>query len=187
MGVNMKMRLLAISIALPVAVLLFPMSVHAGKPDISRDIVPFDLGPIVVCDEIEVWTKGLERDTAILWYDEDGNPFRLQVEIFVTESIYYNADDPDNKYVSQGKNGVGENVTLDYEIVGVDPDFGFLIFGDGHESGSVFRLTLPGIGHALLHVGTWFWDASESMLVHKGPDFVLAEGETAPALCEALQ
>ncbi|KPK52612.1 MAG: hypothetical protein AMS22_08785, partial [Thiotrichales bacterium SG8_50] len=73
------------------------------------------------------------------------------------------------------------------EVVGVDPDFGFLIFGDTHNSGAPFRLTLPGIGHVLLDVGTWFYDASEDILIHKGPDFVIAEGDTAPALCEALQ
>ena len=174
------------SVAVSMAVLLLSMPVQAGKPDISRDVVPFDFGPIVECDGFEVWTKGLERDTVKLWYDKDGNPVRLQVQILITESIYYNTVVPDN-FVSQGKNGVGENITLDYEIVGVDPVFGFLIFGDGHEAGAAFRLTLPGIGHVLLHVGTWFYDASEDVLVHKGPDFVLAEGETGLALCEALQ
>ncbi|MDH3585867.1 MAG: hypothetical protein OEQ30_02160 [Gammaproteobacteria bacterium] len=183
----MKIRTTAMSVAVTVAALLLSMPVQAGKPEISRFVVPFDLGPIVGCGDFEVWTSGLERDTLKLWFDADGNPVRLQVQILITESKYYNNLDPDNKFVSQGKNGVGENITLDLEVVGVDPDFGFLIFGDRHESGAPFRLTLPGIGHVLLHVGTWFYDASEDVLVHKGPDFVLAEGETAPALCEALQ
>jgi hypothetical protein len=186
-GVNMKIRALALNVVVPVAAFLLSSSVYAGKPEISRFVVPFDLGPIVECDGFEVWTSGLERDTLKLWFDADGNPVRLQVQILITESKYYNTIDPDNKFVTQGKNGVGENVTLNLEVVGVDPDFGFLIFGDRHESGAAFRLTLPGIGHVVLSVGTWFYDASEDVFVHKGPDFVIAEGESAPALCEALQ
>ena len=186
-GANMKIRTLALNVAVTVAACLLNSSVYAGKPEISRDVIPFDLGPLVECDGFEVYTTGLERDTLKLWFDADGNPVRLQVQILILESKYYNTLDPDNKFVTQGKNGVGENVTLDLEVVGVDPDFGFLIFGDRHEAGAAFRLTLPGIGHVVLHVGTWFYDASEDVLIHKGPDFVLAEGESAPALCEALQ
>ena len=183
----MNTKALASNVAALVAAFLLSSSVYAGKPEISRFVVPFDFGPIVECDSFGVWTSGLERDTLKLWFDADGNPVRLQVHILITQSKYYNTLDPDNKFVTQGRNGVGENVTLDLEVVGVDPDVGFLIFGDRHESGAAFRLTLPGIGHVLLHVGTWFYDASEDVLVHKGPDFVIAEGETAPALCEALQ
>jgi hypothetical protein len=45
--------------------------------------------------------------------------------------------------------------------------------------------TIPGIGHVLLHVGTWFWNLSTQTLVHHGPDYALAEGETGLDLCEA--
>jgi hypothetical protein len=186
-GVNMHIRALVLNVTVPVAAVLLSSSVYAGKPEISKEIIAFDMGPIVACDGFEVWTSGLERDTTKLWFDADGNPVRLQVQILIKESRYYNTLDPDNKFVTQGKNGVGENITLDLEVVGVDPDFGFLIFGDQDQFGAAFRLTLPGIGHVLLHAGSWFYDASEDVLVHKGPDFVIAEGETAPALCEALQ
>ena len=183
----MNIRALVLFVTVPVAAVLLFSSAYAGKPEISRFVGPFDFGPVVECDGFDVWTSGLERVTEKLWFDADGNPVRLQVHVLITESKYYNTNDPENKFVAQGKNGVGENLMLELEVVGVDPDFGFLIFGDTHNSGAAFRLTLPGIGHVLLDVGTWFYDASEDVLVHKGPDFVIAEGDTAPALCEALQ
>ena len=62
-----------------------------------------------------------------------------------------------------------------------------LTTGDEHWSGALFRLTIPGIGHVLLDMGTWFWDASAETLVHHGPSYALAEGETGLALCEALE
>ena len=185
-GVNMNIRALVLFVTVPAAAVLLFSSAYAGKPEISRFVGPFDFGPVVECDGFDVWTSGLERVTEKLWFDADDNPVRLQLHVLITESKYYNSSDPD-KFVSQGKNGVGENLMLELEVVGVDPDFGFLIFGDTHNSGAAFRLTLPGIGHVLLDVGTWFYDALADVLVHKGPDFVIAEGETAPALCEALQ
>jgi hypothetical protein len=185
-GVNMNIRALVLVVTVPVVAVLLLSSAYASKPEMSRSIAPFDF-LVGECDDVQVWASGLERATEKLWFDADGNPVRLQLHILVTESKYYNPSDPDNKFVTQGKNGVGENLKLELEVVGVDPDFGFLIFGDRHNSGAAFRITLPGIGHVLLDVGTWFYDASEDVLVHKGPDFVIAEGETAAALCEALQ
>ena len=154
--------------------LLLAAPSYADKPQIVREMTRFDF-PIVDCDSFEVWTKGWERDTYKWWYDEFGDPLRVQVKIQITEGEYYNATDPD-KTVSQGKIGVGENTMIDYD---------FVTFAQ-HNSGAAYKLTIPGIGHVFLHVGTWIWDA-DGTFVHHGPDFALAEGETGLALCEALE
>jgi len=180
----MKFRSIASVVGTSVAVLFLLAPAHADKPEIFRYAISFDFGPIVECNDFEVWTRGWERDTEKWWYDRTGMPVRLQVTINITESEYYNTST--DKFVSQGKKGVGENIMIDYDIIGVD-EFGFLIFGDNHQAGAPFRLTIPGIGHVLLDAGTWFWDAAEQMLIHHGPDYALAEGETGLALCEALE
>lgn len=180
----MTMRRVTAAIIAGAVTLFLTMPAYASKPDIFRYALYFDFGPIVDCGTFEVWTRGWERDTEKWWYDETGTPVRLQFSINVTESEYYNKSS--DKFVTQGKKGVGENITIDYDIIGFDPAIG-LIFGDSHEAGAAFRLTIPGIGHVLLNVGTWFWDESEQMLIHNGPDFALAEGETGLALCEALE
>jgi len=153
--------------------LLFAAPSYADEPEIIRGMVPFNF-PIVDCDSFLVWTKGWERDTYKLWSDEFG-PVRDQLKIQITESEYYNDMNPDNT-ISQGKNGVGENITINFDYT----------TGEEHNSGAAFRLTIPGIGHVLLDVGTWFF-AADGTLVRHGPDFALAEGETGLALCEALE
>ena len=154
---------------------LIAANAFADKPDLFRYELDFDF-PVIDCGAFEVWTSGIERDTEKWWYDKAGNPIKLQISIQVTESQYYNNMEP-SKFVTQGKNGVGENVTLAWD----------LITGEQHRSGAQFRLTIPGVGHVLLHVGTWFWDPATQTVVHHGPDFALAEGETGLALCEALE
>ena len=155
--------------------LLLASPSYGGKPDIFREIVPFDM-LVVDCGSFEVWTSGWEKDTYKTWFDASGNAVRLQWSLKILEAKYYNSEEPD-KFVTQGQNGVGENVTFNFDLT----------TGDMHNSGLGFRLTIPGIGHVLLNAGTWFWDESEGALVHHGPDFVLAEGETGLALCEALE
>jgi hypothetical protein len=154
--------------------LLIASTSFAGKPDIFRYMSDFNF-PVVDCGTFQVWTSGWEKDTEKWWYDEFGDPVKLQISIHVTESQYYNNMEPD-KFVTQGKNGVGENQTNMIDVT-----------GDEHWSGLPFRLTIPGVGHVLLDAGTWFWDQSEGTLVHHGPDFALAEGDTGLALCEALE
>jgi len=154
----------------------------ADGPEIVREMNPFNI-PVVACGDPEadgflVYTKGWERDTFKWWYDEFGDPLRLQWNIQITESEYYNGTDPD-KTVSQGKKGVGENAMIRIDFVNG-------IAGDEHNSGAQFRLTIPGIGHVFLSVGTWEYDASEDSLVHHGPD-IFADGESGLALCEALE
>ena len=144
----------------------------ANGPEITREMNSFNF-PVVDCDSFLVWTKGWERDTFKWWYDEFGDPLRVQWKIQVTESEYYNGSDPD-KSVSQGKNGVGENSTISIDFVNETQ----------HDSGAAFRLTMPGIGHVFLSVGSWKWD--DSGFVHNGPT-ILVDGETGLALCEALQ
>ena len=155
--------------------LLIASTSHAGKPDIYRYTWNFDF-LVVDCDTFEVWVSGWERDTEKWWYDEFGDPVRLQWSINVTESEYYNKGEPD-KFITQGKKGVGENVTIDIDFT----------TGDEHQAGGAFRITIPGIGHVLLSTGNWIYDASEDMWVHHGPGYVLAEGDTGLALCEALE
>ena len=163
--------------AIAFAMVLFLMvPAHADKPQVFRYASDFDLGPVVDCGEFEVWTRGWEIDTEKWWFNEDGDAVRLQFSIHVKESEYYNAVD-DTKFIVQGKNGVGENFTNNIDLT----------TGDQHWSGLQFRLTIPGVGHVLLDAGTWFWDESEGMLIHHGPDYALAEGETGLALCEALE
>ena len=172
----MKIKRIGTSVITAMAGLLLTVPSYAGKPDITREMmVPFDF-VVVNCDTFLVKTSGYERDTFKEWYDKSGELVRLQISIHITESQYYNASDPD-KFVTQGKKGVGEGISWFIDF----------ITGDEHQSGNAFRLTIPGIGHVFLDVGTWFWDASEEVLVHHGPDYALAQGETGLALCEALE
>lgn len=171
----MRVRHLGFSVVAAVVGLLLAGPSYAGKPDIFRYMSQFNF-PILDCGNFEVWTSGWERDTEKWWYNELGDPVKLQISIDITESEYYNYSEP-SKFVMQGKKGVGENATIRIDLV----------TGDEHNTGAGFRLTLPGIGHVLLDAGTWFWDASEETLIHHGPDFAVAEGDTGLALCEALE
>ena len=173
--IRMNIRRLGAGLIAAMTGLLIAAASYASKPDVFRYILEFDL-PIVDCGTFEVWTSGWERDTEKWWYDEFGDPVRLRLSINITESQYYNNMEPD-KFVTQGKNGIGENIAIDFD----------LITGDQHSSGAGFRLTIPGVGHVLMDVGTLFWDPSTETLVRHGQDFALAEGETGLALCEALE
>ena len=171
----MNIRRTVLSVFAAMTALLLAAPSYAGKPDIFRYMFEFDF-LVVECDGFEVWTTGWERDTEKWWYNEFDEPVRLRFSIHITESEYYNNNDP-TKFVTQGKNGVGENSNQNIDLT----------TGDQHWSGGQFRLTIPGIGHVLLDAGTWWWDASEEMLIHHGPDYALAEGDTGLALCEALE
>ncbi len=145
----------------------------AAPPFITTTFVGFDF-PVVECDGYVVWTRGDEKDTEKLFFDQNGVPVRFQLKIQILASEYYNGSDPAIS-ISQGVNGVGENVTINVDLV----------TGEQHNSGAAFRLTIPGIGHVLMLVGNTEID-SMGNVVHHGLNFVLAEGETGPALCEAL-
>ena len=123
-----------------------------------------------------MWTKGSKLDTEKWWFDENGDPLRFKLSVHIKESIYYNNMSPDH-FVSQGKNGVVENISYELDFTS----------GDEHQSGALCRITLPGVGHVLLDAGTYKYDASEDVLVHHGPAFAVAEGESGLALCEALE
>lgn len=169
----MRIRRLGLGVFAAMMGLLIAAPANADEPEIIREMNPFNF-PIVDCDSFLVWTKGWERDTFKWWYDEFGEPVRLQWKIQVTESEYYNGMNPDNS-ISQGKNGVGENATINIDFT----------TGEEHNSGANFRLTIPGIGHVFLSVGTFFFIDGE-LIVHHGPEIV-AETETGLALCEALE
>lgn len=172
---HMKFEHIGAGLIATIAATFIATSVHAAKPESFRYMTEFSF-PVVDCGSFQVWTSGWERDTEKWWYDKDGNPEKLQVTINITESQYFNNVEPD-KFVTQGKNGVGENVTVTIDLV----------TGDQQNSGALFRLTIPGIGHVLLDVGTLFWDQSTQTVIRHGPDFALAEGETGLALCEAVE
>lgn len=141
---------------------------HAETPVIFREVSEFDL-ELVDCTDFVVRTKGWEKDTFKIY------PDRLVWKIQVTDSVYYNSADPE-KFIQQGKNGIGENQT-----------YVFYNNGDVKWAGAPFRITIPGIGHVLISTGNYYWDESEQSWVRHGLFFVLAEGETGLALCEALE
>jgi hypothetical protein len=155
--------------------LLIASTSYADKPQVFRYMSEFDF-LVVDCGTFEVWASGWERDTEKWWYDEFGDPVRMQWSLKVTESEYYHKGEPD-KFITQGNDGVGENWTFRIDF----------ITGEQHNSGAGFRLTIPGIGHVLMDVGTLFWNPSTGTLVSHGQRFALAEGETGLALCEALE
>ncbi len=163
-----------INILIMVGGLLAAIPAMAGKPLITRTIFDFDF-PVIECDGFEVWTAGKEIDTEKYWFNEAGAPVRLQFSIHVTESEYYNFNYPEIS-VSQGRKGPGENATFHIDLT----------TGDQHAAFNAYRLTIPGIGRVIWDVGTCFYDASEDALDCRGKPFVLLEGETGPALCEAL-
>ena len=171
----MSKRLVTMAISAVVLATIFAMPAIAGKPNITKTMLDFDF-PVVDCGDFQVWTTGSELDTEKWWFDENGDPLRFKLSVHIKESIYYNNMYPDN-FVSQGKNGVGEGFSYELDFTS----------GDEHWSGLLFRITIPGVGHVLLDAGTWKYDASEDVLVHHGPAYALAEGETGLALCEALE
>jgi hypothetical protein len=146
----------------------------AGKPLIIRTILDFDF-PVVECDDFEVWSSGKEIDTEKYFFNDAGEAVRLLFSFHVTESEYYNFDHPEIS-VSQGKNGAGENATTDIDLT----------TGDYHNGFGAFRLTIPGIGRVLWSTGTCFYDASADAVDCRGKPYIFLEGETGPALCEAL-
>ena len=155
--------------------LIFCIQSYASAPLIDRYTQPFNF-PIIDCGDYLIWTDGEESIAEKWWYDESGDPVKLQFSVRIRSSKYYNGGDP-GKSITQGTKGVGENQSY-------KDDF---ITEDEHWSGLPFRLTVPGIGHVLLDAGTWKWDAAEETLTHNGPDFVLSEGDVDAALCEALR
>ena len=163
-----------INLLIMVGMLVATTTAMAGKPLIIRSIFDFDF-PVVECDGFEVWTAGKEIDTEKYWFNEDGEAVRLQFSIHVTESEYYNSNYPEIS-VSQGKKGAGENLTENTDLT----------TGDVHVGRNAFRLTIPGIGRVLWDNGSCFYDASEDALECSREPFILLEGETGPALCEAL-
>ena len=149
-------------------------AIAGATPPSKTTFVIVDDFLIVECGDYNVRTNADSKITQTLWFDDDENPIRVQVKIKVTRSEYYNDVDPAIS-ISQGANGVGENVTIDIDLV----------TGAQHDSGAAFRLTIPGIGHVLMSTETFKFDEDGNIVIH-GHDFALAEGETGLALCEAL-
>ena len=170
---NMRCKMLGAFAAATGLLLSFPAL--AGEPLIIRSATDFNY-PVIGCGDFEVWHSGWERDTEKYWFNELGEPVRLQWSSKVTESEFYNRNEPD-KSIAQGRSGVGETVSVNFDLT----------TGDYHASGLSWRLTIPGVGHVLMDIGTWFWDDAEQMYLHHGPGFAVAVGNTGPALCEALE
>ena len=152
---------------------MWTAAASATPPIITTSVGPFNF-PIVDCGDFEVWTRGDEKVTEKLYFDRNGVPVKIQFKFHILTSEYYNFSFQEIN-ISQGANGVGENVTINFNPV----------TGDIHSSGAALRLTIPGIGHVVMQVGNFNLDAEGNFVFH-GLDFVFAEGETGLALCEAL-
>ena len=126
---------------------------------------------IVACDGFDVRTEAPIIITEKTFFNSSGDPVKFQASGRITESIYYNSSDP-SIFVTQGKNGVGENFFFMVD----------LITGEIVNAGGFFRLTLPGIGHVVMLMGVAKIDGG---FAFHGLD-AIAEGETGPAICEAL-
>jgi len=144
----------------------------ANPPSISTITVVDDV-EIVQCGGYNVRTNADTKITEKTWFDGDGNPVRVQVQLRVTRSEYYNDIYPEIS-VSQGAKGIGENITGNFDLV----------TGAEHWTGNGFRLTIPGIGRVIWDVGTFKLDEDGNAVFH-GQSF-LAEGKTGLALCEVL-
>ncbi len=164
----MKIRSLILS-----AVALTWASVGLATPPEFVTFTLVDDLPITDCGDFAVWTLAPLKITEKTSFNKSGDAVRLQVHGNILESIYYNRGDPDI-FVTQGKKGVGENFYVDID----------LITGELHQSGGFFRLTLPGIGHVVMFMGTIKVDADGNFVFH-GLD-AFPEGDTEAALCAAL-
>ena len=164
----MKIRSLILS-----AVALTWASVGLATPPEIFSFTDVDDLPITDCGDFEVWTMAPLKIRVKLSFNDSGDVVRVQVHGNILSSIYYNRGDPDI-FVTQGKKGVGENFYSDED----------LITGEFHQSGGNFRLTLPGIGHVVMFMGTFKVDAGGNFVFH-GLD-AFPEGDTEAALCAAL-
>ena len=168
----MSMKIIQSSAVALVSVLWVGVS-GATPPVINTFNVVDDL-EVIQCGTYSVRASGTYRVTEKVWFDDLGEPVRVRVKIQVTDSTYYN-DQEMSISISQGMRGAGENMIIDID----------LLAGEEHWSGNLFRLTIPGIGRVIWDVGTWKW-ADGNLVFFAGKGWVFAEGETGPALCEAL-
>jgi hypothetical protein len=146
-------------------------SVGSATPTLIETFAVIDDFPITDCGDFQVRTESPTIITEKTFFNSSGDPVRFQASGRVTESIYYNSSDP-SIFVTQGKNGVGENF-----FFMVDLNTGEIV-----NAGGFFRLTLPGIGHVVMQMGV----AKENgEFVFHGLN-AFPEGETAAALCDAL-
>jgi hypothetical protein len=160
------------------AIFLIPLmwvSESVATPPIIDTFYVGDDIEVIQCGDYNVRASGTYRITEKVWFDDFGEPVRVRVKIQVIGSEYYN-DTNEDISISQGMKGAGENM-----IIEVD-----LLTGEEHWSGNLFRLTIPGIGRVIWDVGTWKLDGEGNLIFFAGKGWVFAEGETGPALCEAL-
>ena len=148
-------------------------STAGAKPPSINTFTVVDDFEIIQCGDYNVRTNADTKITEKTWFDGAGNPVRLQVQLKVTRSEYYNDVYPEIS-ASQGANGVGENISIHFDFV----------TGAEHWTGNGFRLTIPGIGRVIWDVGTYKLDEDGNGVFH-GQSF-FAEGDTGLALCEAL-
>lgn len=172
----MKRALLGIG-----AVFLFCMSTLSAQAT-PPSIVTFEIDdefPLLGCEvngnTFDVWVFSPTKITIKSWF-EDGIEVRRFTRLNVRGARFYNFDDPDI-FVTQnnGNDGVGENLTARENFV----------TGEVQVTGAPFRLTIPGIGRVLMDVGVFKVDEDGNVVIN-GQSFFLADGESAPALCEAL-
>lgn len=160
------------------AITLIPLTWISESVATSPFIDTFYVGDdieVIQCGVYNVRASGTYRITEKVWFDDFGEPVRVRVKIQVIESTYYN-DTNEDISISQGMKGAGENMIIEID----------LLTGEEHWSGNLFRLTIPGIGRVIWDVGTWKLDGKGNLIFFAGKGWVFAEGETGPALCEAL-
>ena len=170
----MKKVLFNLMLASLLVLLASASSALAAPPDIVRFSEPFEWG-LVDCGDFIVYTRGMQHTTVKTFFDKHGVAIKAQIIVQVTEGEYYNSED-DTHSISQGVNGRGENATLIVDLA----------TGEQTETGALFRLTIPGVGRVVMHVGKFVFDEDYNLLYQAGQDFFLAEGDTGYALCEAL-
>ena len=170
----MKKVLFNLMLASLLVLLASASSALAAPPDIVRFSEPFEWG-LVDCGDFIVYTRGMQDTTVKTFFDENGDAFQAKIFVRITESEYYNSED-DTHSISQGVNGIGENATATVDLA----------TGEEIDVGALFRLTIPGVGRVLMHVGKFLFDEDRNLLYQAGQNWFLAEGDTGYALCEAL-
>jgi hypothetical protein len=156
-----------------VSTMVLCLSVNAwANPPFSEISYISDDFPVVSCGDY--WVKALAntRVTQTTFFNQDGNPVRLRISMHVTDSVYYNSEDP-GIYIQQGAKGTGENVQGKIDLV----------TGEEQWPGLPFRITLKGIGPLYIEVGRMYWDGES---YNFSGMVIFPEAGTGSALCDAL-
>jgi hypothetical protein len=139
----------------------------SAQPPANTSGVIFDDAPIGVdCGTFEVWDRSELHANGKLFFDDEGNVVRVVEHVWGIDTLY----NPENGKSVTGSFNNGEIVDL--------------VNGDVTENGSVFRITIPGLGAVFIDVGKFIIDFDDGLVFLAGRhDFF--SGDTA-GLCAAL-